>query len=191
MSRKAKHRAARERERLKLTPKAVRRYVAFRECAEGLKPIVRSAEEDMIDLIHDLTGGGTIDDLPAAKRLLVESALQTVVASRAMFAIFIETRDPELASRMATQATTLHRALTTLGLDRISREIDLGTYLATKDTENRAQRANGDTPNNDSAGASFVPPAAHGGGDGDGEVARSAPLVVLNPSSDHEEETDR
>jgi hypothetical protein len=144
MSRSGKRRAARDRERLKLTPKAVRRYLAFRECAPGLKPIIRAAEEEMVDLVVDLTGGGTIEDLPAGKRLLVESAMQTLVASRAMFAMFVETRDTELASRMATQATTLHRALTTLGLERPERVIDLSTYL--KAREESAGDANGGDP---------------------------------------------
>jgi hypothetical protein len=146
MSRSGKRRAARDRERLKLTPKAVRRYLAFRECAPGLKPIVRAAEEEMVDLVVDLTGGGTIEDLPAGKRLLVESAMQTLVASRAMFAMFVESRDVELASRMATQATTLHRALTTLGLERRAKEVDLAAYLREKAREDRAEKPNGDGP---------------------------------------------
>jgi hypothetical protein len=146
MSRSGKRRAVRDRERLKLTPKALRRYLAFRECAPGLKPIVRASEEEMLDLVADLTGGGTIEDLPAGKRLLLESAMQTVVASRALFAMFIETRDCELASRMATQATTLHRALVTLGLERVARELDLTTYLEQKAAQDRADAPNAAAP---------------------------------------------
>jgi hypothetical protein len=159
MSRSGKRRAARDRERLKLTPKAVRRYLAFRVCAPGLKPIIRAAEEEMVDLVVDLTGGGTIEDLPAGKRLLVESAMQTLVASRAMFAMFVETRDTDLASRMATQATTLHRALTTLGLERIAKEIDLSTYLAQKSAENRGDEEISTGPDVLEGSASSSPPA--------------------------------
>ena len=164
MSRSGKRRAARDRERLKLTPKAVRRYLAFRKCAPGLKPLIRAAEEEMVDLVTDLTGGGTIEDVPAAKRLLLESAMQTLVASRAMFAMFVETRDVELASRMATQLTALHRVLLTLGLEKFKREIDLAAYLEQKARENRAGRANGGDPDADPTDADDRAPVANGDG---------------------------
>jgi hypothetical protein len=166
MSRSGKRRAARDRERLKLTPKAVRRYLAFRECAPGLKPIIRAAEEEMVDLVTDLTGGGAIEDLPAGKRLLIESAMQTLVASRAMFAMFVESRDVELASRMATQATTLHRALVTLGLERLEREINLGAQLRERAREDAVRKANGEPPDV----GTELPEERTAGADSDAEV---------------------
>ena len=137
----------------------------------------------MVDLVVDLTGGGMIDDLPAAKRLLVESAMQTLIVSRALFAMFIESRDPELASRHATQATTLHRALCTLGLERHEREINLESYLATKARENRSDNAN---PNrSDLASADVMVDASRGEG-GAPDSCPSTPLGA-SPSFSHHE----
>ena len=47
--------------------------------------------------------------------------------------MFVETRDPDIASRMATQATTLYRTLSTLGLERVAKEVNLAAYIESKE----------------------------------------------------------
>jgi hypothetical protein len=179
MSRSGKRRAARDRERLKLTSKAVRRYLAFRECAPGLKAIIRAAEDEMVDMASDLTGGGTIEDLSTGKRLLLEAAMQTLVASRALFAMFVESRDPEIASRFATQATALDRALTKLGLERVSREIDLSTYLREKAAEKSTEAH--ETPLSDTNATEPDTSPAGGTSKASASNERSAPGILQAP----------
>jgi hypothetical protein len=195
MSRSGKRRAARDRERLKLTSKAVRRYLAFRECAPGLKAIIRAAEDEMVDMASDLTGGGTIEDLSTGKRLLLEAAMQTLVASRALFAMFVESRDPEIASRFATQATALDRALTKLGLERVAKELDLSTYLAQKASEKSSEAhetplsdTNSDTPGSVDPEAEQAATGPNGGSVPERDVVHLDSAAASTTTSTHDQE---
>jgi hypothetical protein len=75
---------------------------------------------------------------------------------------------------MATQATTLHQALTTLGVERASRDLDLADYLESKEAEARAQGANGNDPDVPSADVLSPTPSDDDGGDMGGVLAPRA-----------------
>jgi hypothetical protein len=135
---------ARRREAALIRPRDLDRLRSSGLVTEGLRPLLKIAEQEASELFAALGGVGRVSE---QKRILIEDLCAVGVALRGTLAAYLRTSDSELASRIATLAGARRSSLAALGLERLEREVmDLQTYLCTKAAEaaqNTPERENG------------------------------------------------
>ncbi len=91
-----------ERERLaaRIRPRDLVRLRDSGSVAESLRPILDLAENEMAEIIASLGG----DAIPPTKRALIEDAVSVGVALRGELGRYLQSRDPDAASRVGTLA---------------------------------------------------------------------------------------
>lgn len=135
---------ARVREFKRVKPRDLDRLRTEGEVSAPLRPLLAIAEDEARELFNQLGGP---DNVSPAKRMLIEDTVAVGVALRGQVAIYLRTGDAEAASRVGTLASTRRSSLAAIGLEHAKQEIDLGTYLAQRETpQDRPQRANGSGP---------------------------------------------
>jgi hypothetical protein len=115
--------------------------------SDSLRPYAAQAIEEADGFARALGG---VDVLSEQRLALIQDTARVGLVMRAVVARFLQgDGDPELASKIGTLASTRRSLLSTLGLDRMEREVpDLRAYLEQHDQEaqTRAHEANGDDP---------------------------------------------
>jgi hypothetical protein len=115
--------------------------------SESLKACAALAQEEALGLVSALGG---IENISEQRMVLIQDTARLGLVLRAVVARFLQgDGDADLASKVGTLASARRASLQALGLERISKELDLTTYLAQKAAENRADGAdgaNGDNP---------------------------------------------
>lgn len=156
-----------------------------------LRSYLRAAEAECADVLEALGGA---DNVSAQRRVIVEDLARVGVVLRGTLAAYLRTEDPELASKVGTLAAARRGLLVALGLERVSKELDLASYLEQRAAENRSGEANGGEPDTLPAGA--APNAPRGNGGGALDASPGHPAVVPDnaspterPSGAHGEES--
>jgi hypothetical protein len=109
--------------------------------SESLKGYAVLAQEEALALVNALGGDSEVS---TQRMLLIQDVARLGLVLRAVMGRFVQgDGDPELASRVASITSARRASLQALGLERISKEIDLTEHLARRDAENRAQEAIG------------------------------------------------
>ena len=126
VSRGVKRGQHRRRERLRARPRDLDRLRSEGLVTESLRPLVAVAEEEAVEIFEALGGA---DRVTPQKRIIIEDLCAVGIALRGTLALFLQSNDPELASRIATLAGARRASLVALGLERLEKEIDLKTYL--------------------------------------------------------------
>ena len=168
VSRGVKRGQQRRRERLRARPRDLDRLRSEGLVSPALRPIVSIAEVEAAEIFEGL--GGT-DRVTPQKRIIIEDLCGVGIALRATLALFLQSNDPELASRIATLAGARRASLVALGLERLEKEIDLKTYLAQRSES--AEVAAGEA--NDSHDDAKVGAGEFGDGDTDAGRAEKSP----------------
>jgi hypothetical protein len=128
--------------------------------AASLRPALLAAEAECADVLGALGGA---DHVSPQRRVIVEDLARVGVALRGTLAAYLRTEDPELASKVGSLASVRRASLSALGLDRVTRELDLSEYLK-QTAENRAGATNGDDPDPSAVDASVCAPTGDEGG---------------------------
>ena len=106
----------------------------------SLRPYAVQAIEEADGLAQALGG---VENVSPQRLALIQDATRVGLVMRAVLARFLQgDGDPELASKVATMASTRRALLSALGLERVQKELDLHTYIASKASEDAAQRGN-------------------------------------------------
>jgi len=121
-----------------------------------LRHAVGEAATELCAWVEALGGENAVS---AQRRSLLQSAARLGVAERAITLRLLQTADTELASRLATVATSRRALLAAVGLDEQRHEMSLSEYLAQRTQEQAQERGNGSPP--------AQPPA-------EGEIARES-----------------
>jgi len=129
--------------------------------SESLKACAVLAQEEALALTDALGGA---DALSEQRMVLIQDTARLGLVLRAVMARFLQgDGDPELASRVASITGARRASLQALGLDRVSKELDLQSYLA-EAAKDRADRPNSSDPDGSSAGALTPTPCSGSGG---------------------------
>ena len=115
-----------------------------------LRPFLQAAEAECADVLESLGGA---DHVSAQKRVIAEDLARVGVVLRGTLAQYLRTEDPELASKVGSLASVRRGLVTVLGLERVSKELDLRAYLQQRSAENRSGEAIATDPDPKSAGA--------------------------------------
>ena len=119
---------ARQRERRRIRPTHVDKWLRKREVADALRPILEARALHAEAMVQDLGGP---DELTAMQKGVLEGWLQAQVAADAEFLRFVRDQDLTALERLATFLNTARANLSALGLHRRAKEIpDLQAYLA-------------------------------------------------------------
>jgi len=181
----------RKRQEAQRTTAALRTFRRSGEVTPALEPVLREASAWSAALVDDRGGPEVVT---AAQRGLTTAAGLLYITVLGVGGDYLRTRDPELASRLATVSTSLRSILQALGLDRVAREVrTLDAFLAARqpthaDVAEAAAAAAGeaidvspslpDTPQGDrpvERGAAGGPtPTRQGVGDDDAPAGRAA-----------------
>ena len=109
-----------------------------------LAPFLEEATAECADVLEALGGAGNVS---APRRVIVEDLARVGVVLRGTLAAYLRSEDPELASKVGALATARRSLLVSLGLDRVSKELDLHEYLAARENaENASDGPNADEP---------------------------------------------
>jgi hypothetical protein len=136
----------RQRKVAEVSPRDLRRLEKSGTVAEALRPLLPIAAEEAYELTEALGGPEAVSP---QRRMIIEDLAAMGITLRATLALFLQSSDSELVSKISALASARRASLQALGLERISKELDLTTYLAQKAAENRADGAdgaNGDNP---------------------------------------------
>ncbi len=128
-----------ERKRLaaRIRPRDLARLRDSGNVAESLRPILDLAENEMAEIINSLGG---VDVVPPTKRALIEDAVSVGVALRGELGRYLQSRDPDAASRIGTLAAARRQSLALIGLEPPKEEAPaLDAYIRTHagDSEGR------------------------------------------------------
>jgi hypothetical protein len=139
-------RRANERRRhvAKIVPKDL---VAIRNSGQvppHLRDLIEGAHVEVADLIDALGGP---DAVSPQRRALVHDACRVGLILRAELLRYIQTGEGDSAARVGTLTGQRRATLQALGLDRVSREVDLNSYLREHAAEKARRRANGEPDN--------------------------------------------
>ncbi len=108
-------RAARRRKQaMRIGPRDPRTARLAGQVVEGLRGAVYQGELELSDLLE--TFGG-MDALTPTTRAVIEDAVSVGVALRGELGRYLQTGDPDAASRLATLANTRRNSFALLGLD--------------------------------------------------------------------------
>ena len=125
-----KRRKARDRERTKVSRRALRslpKTIRTGTYPTWARPLVDDMDHEVEALVQALGGPESVSEQRLS--LLADAALAGVVL-RAEFARYIQSREPDAATRVGTLASVRARILSAVGLDRVEREVqDLDAYL--------------------------------------------------------------
>ena len=98
--------------------------------AESLRPILDLAENEMAEIIDSLGGA---DAIPPTKRALIEDAVSVGVALRGELGRYLQSGDPDAASRVGTLAGARRQSLALIGLELHKDEAPaLDAYIRTR-----------------------------------------------------------
>lgn len=141
--------------------------------SESLKQSAVGTQEETLSIVAGLGG---VENISEQRLVLVQDTARLGLVLRAVMARFLQgDGDPELASRVATITSARRQNLQALGLERVSKELDLQSYLAERAAAGAQDRAeeeiaarSGTTPTDASEDASVdnesgvleVPPPA-------------------------------
>ena len=151
----------RKRQQAKVKPRDLARLERTGVVTPALRPLIKIATEEAVDL-SDALGGQ--DKITPQQRILIEDLCATGIALRAMQSLFLQgCGDPDLASKIGTLAGARRASLTTLGLERISKKLDLSAYLERKAAENHSQDAIDINPDTFARRREFMRSAWHRG----------------------------
>lgn len=95
--------------------------------------------------------------------MLIEDAVALGIALRGQLAIYLRAQDGEVASRVGTLVGQRRQSLAALGLERVSKELDLTEYLESKATDNGAGGAIITDPDTLPAEETSCTPSGNGG----------------------------
>jgi hypothetical protein len=109
----------------------------------GILRLMRSGTGTLREMRPYLEGGaveserllaalGGAECVSPQRRVLLDDFVRTGVVLRAALARFVQTGDPECASRVGTLVSVRRASLVAIGLDEHRVEHDLGEYLSTK-----------------------------------------------------------
>jgi hypothetical protein len=149
--------------------------------SETLKGCAVLAQKEALGLVSALGGA---DNVSEQRMVLIQDVARLGLVLRAVVARFLQgDGDPELASRVATITSARRSSLQALGLERISKELDLAEYLKRKAAENSAQEPIGDEPEHCPAAESVRVAADEGDVLVTEEVPLTPPAAALNNDS--------
>lgn len=133
----------RRREMARVAPSELLELEKTGTVSPSLKPYaVQTIEE--ADALALALGGA--EHVSPQRLVLIQDCARVGLVMRAVLARFLQgDGDPELASKVATMASTRRALLSALGLERVEKELDLHAYIAAKASQDAAQRANGGT----------------------------------------------
>ena len=121
-----------ERKRLaaRIRPRDLVRLRDSGSVAKSLRPILDLAENEMGEIIESLGGA---DAIPPTKRALIEDAVSVGIALRGELARYLQSRDPDAASRVGTLAAARRQSFALIGLEPPKNEVPaLDAYLRTR-----------------------------------------------------------
>lgn len=154
--------------------------------APSLRPALLAAEAECADVLEALGGA---DHVSPQRRVIVEDLARVGVALRGTLAAYVRTEDPELASKVGSLASVRRALLTAIGLERVTRELDLTEYLK-QTAQNRRDGENGDEPDPSPTGANASAARGDEGGARKGSPTRRAERRP-HPSLTEESEGDQ
>ncbi len=128
-----------ERKRLaaRILPRDLVRLRDSGTVAESLRPVLDLAENEMAEIIESLGGA---DAVPPTMRALIEDAVSVGVALRGELGRYLQSGDPDAASRVGTLAAARRQSLALIGLEPPKDEAPaLDAYIRTcaGDSESR------------------------------------------------------
>lgn len=112
----------RKRQGAKLRPRDLERLEKEGVVVPALAPIVAIGKAEGRELMLALGGE---DQVSPQKRILVEDLVACGIGLRGVLQLFVQSHDPELASRIASLAGARRQILSLLGLDRFERTLDV------------------------------------------------------------------
>jgi hypothetical protein len=145
----------------KVAPRDLRRLEQSGTVALALKPLLPLAAEEAYELTEALGG---LNAVSPQRRVLIEDLVAIGLALRATLALFLQSSDPELASKVGTLAAARRASLQALGLERVAKELDLNAHLAKYEREDRAQDASDSDPDSSIESTSDVANCGNGEG---------------------------
>ena len=129
----------RKRQEAQRTTAALRTFRRSGEVTPALEPVLREASAWSAALVDDRGGPEVVT---AAQRGLTTAAGLLYITVLGVGGDYLRTRDPELASRLATVSTSLRSILQVLGLDRVATDaMNLDRFLAMRTPEAGAGEA--------------------------------------------------
>ena len=100
------------------------------DISESLKGYAVLAQEEALSLISALGG---LENISEQRLVLIQDTVRLGLVLRAVVARFLQgDGDADLASKVGTLSSARRSSLQALGLERVAKELDLGTYLAEK-----------------------------------------------------------
>lgn len=131
----------RRRQAARVRPQDLARLRESGTVPERISGFLESAEVEAEALLEALGGP---DAVSPQRRALVEDAARVGLVLRAELARYVQTADPDAASRVGSLASARRASLVALGLDRAERTVpDLRTYLAERAREAPQNGAHG------------------------------------------------
>jgi hypothetical protein len=130
---------ARKRQLAAVRPRDLARLERSGTVAPSLKPLLSIAAEEAYELTEALGGP---DTLSPQRRMVIEDLAAMGITLRATLALFLQSCDTELVSKISALASARRASLQALGLDRITREIDLAAHIEAHEV--RAQQPIGE-----------------------------------------------
>jgi hypothetical protein len=121
-----KHHYARKRKFAAVRPRDLARLERSGTVAPALRPLLSIAAEEAYELTEALGGS---DALSPQRRVVIEDLAAMGITLRATLALFLQSCDTELVSKISALASARRASLQALGLDRISQEIDLAAHI--------------------------------------------------------------
>ena len=129
-----------ERKRLaaRIRPRDLVRLRDSGTVAESLRPILDLAENEMAEIIDSLGGA---DAISPTKRAIIEDAVSVGVALRGELGRYLQSGDPDAASRVGTLAGARRQSLALIGLEPIRDEVPaLDTYIRTREEDSKGRQ---------------------------------------------------
>jgi len=124
------------RDRTSVSIADVRRLRYHGLVADSLKPLATEMGRELGDLLADKG-----DAVTAAERLILEDVARVGLLLRSLFAVYLETQDPEIASKVSSLAGQRRASLVAVGLERRARPITVAGVLAEIEAERSAPSA--------------------------------------------------
>ncbi len=119
----------------RIRPRDLARLRDSGSVAESLCPILDLAENEMAEIIDSLGGA---DAIPPTKRALIEDAVSVGVALRGELGRYLQSGDPDAASRVGTLAGARRQSLALIGLEPPKDEVPaLDTYIRAREEDSK------------------------------------------------------
>jgi hypothetical protein len=149
--------------------------------SESLKPYAVLAQEEGLALV---SAQGGLENISEPRLVLIRDTVRLGIVLRALVAKFLQGEgDPEVASKIGTLVGARRASLQALGLERISRELDLQSYIAQRAAQDAAEAENAEQSDAESTGADDRASVATEGGESGTVPLRAAPAHALNTDS--------